>query len=320
MKIILAICTFLCTAIATAQEFPVRPVTLVVPFAAGGPIDFVARQLAIPMSKSLGQPVIVDNRPSSGGIVGIGSVVRADPNGYTLLIHNLGISTLPALSRTFKFDPTTDLDPIGQVADVPMLLLGRKDLAASDFGALRTYIAKNQKQINLASAGIGTPSYLCGLLLMSRLQAPMTTVPYKGAGPAMLDLQGGNVDLLCDQITVALQPVLAGRIKTFGTASKNRLPSLSQVPTLSEQGLADFEVSVWHGIYAPRHLPPAIGSRLVKALQDAVADPTFQRNLQDFGAAPVSRERVTPEGLATHLRSEMARWTPLIRQAGAYID
>lgn len=305
---------------AFAQSFPQKPVTLIVPFSAGGPTDVVARHLALAMGKSLGQPVVVENRASTGGIVGTEAVLKAEANGYTLLIHNIGMSTLPALSRSLRFNPAKDFDYIGQVADVPMTLVGKRELASSNFRELHAYIAANQKKVNLANAGVGTASHLCGLMLMNRLKTPMTTIPYKGAAPAMTDLQGGQVDLLCDQITTTLQPILTGRVKSYGSTTRARLPALPDLPTLGEQGVSDFEVTVWHGIYAPKNLPKPVSERLVKALQDGVADPTFKESMQKLGALPVSTERASPEGLSSHLRREMARWLPLIKEAEAFID
>ena len=314
------ILTVAACAAAFAQEFPQRPVTLIVPFSAGGPTDVVARHLALSMAKSLGQPVVVENRASSGGIVGTEAVLRSEPNGYTLLIHNIGMSTLPALSRSLRFNPATDLDYIGQVADVPMTLVGKRDLEPTGFKALQQYIGTHQKKINLANAGIGTASHLCGLMLMSRLNLPMTTVPYKGAAPAMADLQGGQVELLCDQITTTLQPIQAGRVKPYGSTTRERLPSLPELPTLSEQGMEGLEVTVWHGVYAPKNLPRPVTEKLVKALQEGLADPVFRDSMQKLGALPVSKDKATPDGLGKHLRAEMARWSPVIKQAEAFID
>lgn len=314
------ILTVAACAAAFAQEFPQRPVTLIVPFSAGGPTDVVARHLALSMAKSLGQPVVVENRASSGGIVGTEAVLRSEPNGYTLLIHNIGMSTLPALSRSLRFNPATDLDYIGQVADVPMTLVGKRDLEPTGFKALQQYIGTHQKKINLANAGIGTASHLCGLMLMSRLNLPMTTVPYKGAAPAMADLQGGQVELLCDQITTTLQPIQAGRVKPYGSTTRERLPSLPELPTLSEQGMEGLEVTVWHGVYAPKNLPRPVTEKLVKALQEGLADPVFRESMQKLGALPVSKDKATPDGLGKHLRAEMARWSPVIKQAEAFID
>lgn len=305
---------------AFADDFPQRPVTLIVPFSAGGPTDVVARHLSQSMAKSLGQSVVVENRASSGGIIGTEAVVRAEPNGYTLLIHNIGMSTLPALSRSLRFNPATDLDYIGQVADVPMTLLGRRDLEPTGFKSLHQYITANQKKINLANAGIGTASHLCGLMLMSRLNIAMTTVPYRGAAPAMGDLQGGQVDLLCDQITTTLQPIQNARVKPYGSTTRERLPSLPELPTLSEQGLDGLEVTVWHGIYAPKNMPKAVTEKLVKALQDGLADPAFRDSMQKLGALPVSKDKATPEGLSKHLNQEIARWSPVIKKAEAFID
>ena len=321
MKRISALILALATSVpALAQDFPRRPVTLIVPFSAGGPTDVVARHLAQSMGRSLGQPVVVENRASSGGIVGTEAVVRAEPNGYLLLIHNIGMSTLPALSRSLRFNPATDLDYIGQVADVPMTLVGKRDLEPTGFRSLQQYIQANQKKINLANAGIGTASHLCGLMLMSRLNLPMTTVPYKGAAPAMADLQGGQVELLCDQVTTTLQPIQSARVKPYGSTTRERLPSLPELPTLSEQGLEGLEVTVWHGIYAPKNLPRPVTEKLVKALQDGLADPAFRDSMQKLGALPVSKEKATPEGLGKHLNQEIARWSPVIRKAEAFID
>jgi tripartite-type tricarboxylate transporter receptor subunit TctC len=309
----------LCSS-ALSAGFPEKPVTLIVPFSAGGPTDVVARQLAVAMGKSLGQPVVVENRASSGGIVGSEAVVRAEPNGYTLLIHNIGMSTLPALSRSLRFDPLRDYDYIGQVADVPMTLVGKRGLPAANFQELQTYLKTHGKDLNIANAGIGTASHLCGLMLMSRLGVAITTVPYKGAAPAMTDLQGGQVDLLCDQITTTLQPINTERVKPYATTTRHRLTALPDVPTLIEGGVNDFEVTVWHGIYAPKNLPKNVSNRLTKALQDAVGDSDFQTAMHRLGALPATAEKATPEGLSTHLQSEVKRWTPVISAASAYLD
>jgi len=302
------------------QSFPTRPLTLVVPFSPGGPTDVVARHLGAAMGRSLRQTVVVENRASTGGIVGSEAVVRAEPNGYTLLIHNIGMATLPALSKSPRFDPTKDFEYIGLVADVPMTLVARPNLAPNDFNELRAYISANQKKINLANAGIGTASHLCGLMLMSQLHSAMTSVPYKGAAPAMVDVQGGQVDLLCDQVTTTLQPINTGRVKAYGSTTPSRFAALPKLPTLREQGLGRFEVTVWHGIYAPKGTPQPVVATLVKALQDAVTDPAFREGMQKLGAIPVSKDRATPEALSAQLRSEMARWSPVIKQADAFID
>jgi tripartite-type tricarboxylate transporter receptor subunit TctC len=308
------------SSLATANTFPNKPITLIVPFSAGGPTDVVARNLAIAMSKNLNQTVIVENRASAGGIVGSEAVIRAPSDGYTLLIHNIGMSTLPSLSRNLRFDPRKDFSYIGEVVDVPMVLTGKKDLPPNTFQELVPYLKANQKTINLSNAGIGTASHLCGLLLMSRLDLALTSVSYKGAAPAMTDLQGGQVDLLCDQITTTLQPINNNRIKPYGSTTKKRLAALPSVPTLSEQGLTDFEITVWHGIYAPKSVPKAISDKLVTSLKAALNDPTFIENMTKLGAIPVDDERASPQGLAKKLNDQINIWTPVIQKAEVYLQ
>ena len=308
------------SSLATANTFPNKPITLIVPFSAGGPTDVVARNLAIAMSKNLNQTVIVENRASAGGIVGSEAVIRAPSDGYTLLIHNIGMSTLPSLSRNLRFDPRKDFSYIGEVVDVPMVLTGKKDLPPNTFQELVPYLKANQKTINLSNAGIGTASHLCGLLLMSRLDLALTSVSYKGAAPAMTDLQGGQVDLLCDQITTTLQPINNNRIKPYGSTTKKRLAALPSVPTLSEQGLTDFEITVWHGIYAPKSVPKAISDKLVTSLKAALNDPTFKENMTKLGAIPVDDERASPQGLAKKLNDQINIWTTVIQKAEVYLQ
>jgi tripartite-type tricarboxylate transporter receptor subunit TctC len=308
------------SSLATANTFPNKPITLIVPFSAGGPTDVVARNLAIAMSKNLNQTVIVENRASAGGIIGSEAVIRAPSDGYTLLIHNIGMSTLPSLSKNLRFDPRKDFSYIGEVVDVPMVLTGKKDLPPNTFQELVPYLKANQKAINLSNAGIGTASHLCGLLLMSRLDLALTSISYKGAAPAMTDLQGGQVDLLCDQITTTLQPINNNRIKPYGSTTKKRLAALPSVPTLSEQGLTDFEITVWHGIYAPKSVPKAISDKLVTSLKAALNDPTFKENMTKLGAIPVDDERASPQGLAKKLNDQINIWTPVIQKAEVYLQ
>jgi tripartite-type tricarboxylate transporter receptor subunit TctC len=308
------------SSLATANTFPNKPITLIVPFSAGGPTDVVARNLAIAMSKNLNQTVIVENRASAGGIIGSEAVIRAPSDGYTLLIHNIGMSTLPSLSKNLRFDPRKDFSYIGEVVDVPMVLTGKKDLPPNTFQELVPYLKANQKAINLSNAGIGTASHLCGLLLMSRLDLALTSISYKGAAPAMTDLQGGQVDLLCDQITTTLQPINNNRIKPYGSTTKKRLAALPSVPTLSEQGLTDFEITVWHGIYAPKSVPKAISDKLVTSLKAALNDPSFKENMTKLGALPVDDERASPQGLAKKLNDQINIWTPVIQKAEVYLQ
>ena len=303
-----------------AQSFPDKPVTLVVPFAAGGPTDVVARMIAIPMGKSLGQSVIVENTLGAGGTIATNRVAKAANNGYTVLIHHMGMSTAPALYRKLAFDPLTDFEYIGQVVDVPMTLLARKDFPASNLQELLAYVKANKEKVSLANAGLGAVSHLCGMLFQSAIGVDLTTVPYKGTGPAMNDLMGGQVDLLCDQTTQTVPIIKDGRVKVYGVTTLNRLPSLPNVPTLDEQGMKGFEVKVWHGMYAPKGTPKPVIDKLNAALRFAMEDPAVKQRMQDLSADIPPADKMTPNALKTFLESEINKWGPVIRKAGIYAD
>jgi tripartite-type tricarboxylate transporter receptor subunit TctC len=305
---------------ASAQTYPDRPITLVIPFAAGGPTDVVARMMAAPMAKSLGQTVVVENTVGAGGTIGAMRVARAKPDGYTVFMHHMGMATSPALYRKLGFDPVNDFEPIGQVVDVPMTLLARKDFPANDLPALLAYIRANKDKVTLANAGLGAVSHLCGLLFQSQVGVDMTTVPYKGTGPAMTDLLGGQVDLLCDQTTQTVPLIKDGRVKVFGVTVPKRLAALPNVPTLDEQGMKGFEVKVWHGMYAPKGTPAPVLEKLNAALRAAMDDPTLKQRMTELSADIVPAEKMTPAGLRTFLESEIAKWGPVIRKAGVYAD
>ena len=305
---------------AGQSAWPDKPVTLVVPFAAGGPTDLVARLIAIPMGKSLGQTVLVDNTVGAGGTIAGARVARAAPNGYTLFIHHLGMSTAPALYKKLPFDPLKDFEYIGQVVDVPMTLLARKNFPANNFKELEAYVRTNKDKVSLANAGLGAVSHLCGLLFMSQIGVDLTTVPYKGTGPAMNDLLGGQVDLLCDQTTTTVPMIKEARVKVYGVTTLKRLTALPNVPTLDEQGLKGFEVKVWHGLYAPKGTPQAVLEKVNVALRAALQDPMVKQRMADLSSDIVPMDKVTPAGLKTHLEAEIAKWSPVIQKAGIYAD
>ena len=305
---------------AAQSAWPDKPVTLVVPFAAGGPTDLVARLIAIPMGKSLGQTVLVDNTVGAGGTIAGARVARAAPNGYTLFIHHLGMSTAPALYKKLPFDPLKDFEYIGQVVDVPMTLLARKNFPANNFKELEAYVRANKDKVSLANAGLGAVSHLCGLLFMSQIGVDLTTVPYKGTGPAMNDLLGGQVDLLCDQTTTTVPMIKDARVKVYGVTTLKRLTALPNVPTLDEQGLKGFEVKVWHGLYAPKGTPQAVLEKVNVALRAALQDPMVKQRMADLSSDIVPMDKVTPAGLKTHLEAEIAKWSPVIQKAGIYAD
>jgi len=302
---------------AQAAGWPDKPVTLVVPYSAGGPTDVVARLLAAPMGKSLGQPVVVENTVGAGGTIAPARVARARADGYTILIHHMGMATAPALYKKLPYDPLKDFEYIGQVLDVPMTLLARKDFPASTFPELLDYVKKNQDKVSLANAGTGAVSQLCGMLFMHQAGVKLTTVPYKGAGPAMNDLMGGQVDLLCDQTTQTVPVIQDGkRAKVFGVTTLKRQPTLPQIPTLDEQGFKGFDVKVWHGMYAPRGTPPEATAALNKALNVALQDATVRQRIAELSSELATPEKATPEGLRRHLEAEVARWGQVIRAAG----
>lgn len=308
------------TGTAAAQAFPDKPVTLVIPFAAGGPTDVVARMVAIPMGKSLGQTVIVENTLGAGGTIASNRVAKAQPNGYTVLLHHMGMSTAPALYRKLPFDPLNDFEYIGQVLDVPMTLLARKDFPASNLNELLAYVRANKDKVSLANAGLGAVSHLCGMLFQSYVGVDLTTVPYKGTGPAMNDLMGGQVDLLCDQTTQTVPIIKDGRVKVYGVTTLQRLSALPTIPTLDEQGMKGFEVKVWHGMYAPKGTPKAVLDKLNAALRFAMEDPAVKQRMQDLSADIPSADKISPNGLKTLLESEIGKWGPVIRKAGIYAD
>jgi tripartite-type tricarboxylate transporter receptor subunit TctC len=305
---------------AAQAPFPDHPISMIVPFAAGGPTDAVARMISIPMGKALGQTVLVENVVGAGGTIGATKVARAAPNGYTIFLHHMGMSTAPALYKKLAFDPLKDFDYIGQVVDVPMTLLARKDFPANTFPELLTYLKANKEKVSLANAGLGAVSHLCGLMFMSQIGVELTTVPYKGTGPAMNDLLGGQVDLLCDQTTQTVPMIKEGRVKVFGATSLKRLSSLPNVPTLDEQGLKGFEVKVWHGMYAPKGTPKPVLDKITTALQTAMQDPMVKQRLADLSSEIVPMDKMNANSLKTHLEAEIAKWGPVIKKAGVYAD
>ena len=316
----LAVLALAVASSAFSQDYPTRPPTLTVPFAAGGPTDTLARQLAVAMGGPLKQQLVVENVVGAGGTIAYARVAKSKPDGYTVLLAHIGMSTAPALYRKLAANPLTDFEYIGQVADVPMTLIGKTGLPPDNLKDLIAYIKGNKDKLNLGNAGLGAASHLCGLLFMSAIQTEITTVPYNGTGPAMSALMGGQIDLMCDQTTNTTAQIKSGRVKVYGVTSKTRVPSLQFVPTLAEQGLKNFEVVVWHGLYVAKGTPKPVIDKLVAALQAAVKDPNFKAKLAELGAEPVPVAKATPEGLQKHLKAEIDKWGPIIKKAGIYAD
>jgi|SRR5687768_419478 len=320
IKILTAACALAFAANASAQTFPTKPVALMVPFAAGGPTDTVARGLAQAMGKHLGQTIVVENVPGAGGTIAPTKLKGATPDGHTLMLAHIGMSTAPALYRSLPFKPLEDFELIGQVVDVPMMFITKKDLPVTDIKSLVDYVKKNKDKVTIANAGLGAASHLCGLLFMSAIQTDVTTVPYKGTAPAMNDLLGGQVDVMCDQTTNTTSHYKSGKIKGLAVTTKQRVESLKELPSASEAGLPGFEVSVWHGVYAPKGTPKPVIDRLVQALQAGIAEPDFVKRMADLGSVVVTKDKATPEGLRSHLKAEIDKWSPIIKKAGVYAD
>ncbi|WP_332827067.1 tripartite tricarboxylate transporter substrate-binding protein [Ramlibacter sp.] len=308
-------------ALAQAQgTWPTKPVTLVVPFAAGGPTDVVARTLAASMSQSLGQTVVVENKLGAGGNVAANHVAKSPADGYTFFIHHNGMATSTALYRKLQYDAMKDFEYVSQAVEVPMTLLARKDFPANNFNELVTYVKANKEKINLATAGLGAVSQLCGMMFQRALGVQLTEVPFQGTGPAMNALLGGQVDVMCDQTTQTVPQIKAGNVKLYGVTTKSRVKVLPQAPTLHEQGLKDFEVVVWHGVYAPKGTPKAIVDRMNVAVRAALKDPAVVKRMDDLGAEIVEDRTNTPEALQAHLKAEIDKWGPVIRAGGKFAD
>lgn len=306
---------------ASAQQYPSRPVSIVVPFAAGGPTDTVARSLADAMMRTLpGSNMIVENVAGAGGTIGVNKVAKAQPDGHTLLVFHIGMATAPTLYRKLPFDPLKDFEYIGLINEVAMTLLAKNDLPVKNMAEFMPYLKQNAAKLSLANAGIGSASHLCGLLFMSAIQTDLVTVPYKGTAPALADLMGGQVDLLCDQTTNTVPQIKANKVKALAVTSPQRLSVLPDLPTLDESGLKGFDVSVWHGIYAPKGTPKAIIDKLEAALKQALKDPAIIKRFADLGTEPVPEAKATPAALKAHLSAEIAKWEPLIKKAGTYAD
>jgi tripartite-type tricarboxylate transporter receptor subunit TctC len=312
----------LMTPAVQAQGYPDKPVTIVVPFAAGGPTDKVARDLGDVLRRELKQTVIIDNVGGAGGTLGAAKVAKANPDGYTLLLHHIGMATSPALYRKMPYKTLEDFEYLGMVNEVPMTLIGKPGLPANTFAELRKWIEANKGQINLANAGLGAASHLCGLLFQQAMGVDMTTVPYKGTAPAMTDLLGGQVDLMCDQTTNTTQQIESGKVKAFAVTTTKRLtiPALAKLPTLDESGLKGFNVTIWHGLYAPKGTPKAVQDKLNAALRSALKDPDLIKRQEALGAVVMTDARLGGAEHKKFVEAEIAKWGPAIKAAGTYAD
>lgn len=306
--------------IAYGQSYPTKPVTLIVPFAAGGPSDALARVLAQRMSGVTGQQVVVENATGAGGTVGAAKAAQARPDGYTLLLSHIGQATSVSLYRKLPYHPVDAFDSVAIIAEVPMVIVARKDLPASNAPDLVAYVRANRDKLTYGNGGVGSASHLCGLLLMTSMKAEMTTVSYKGSGPALTDVLGGRIDLLCDQTTTTVPHIKGGAVKGYAVTTPVRVASLPEVPTLDEAGLKGFDVAVWYGIVAPKGTPAPVSQYLAASLKTAISDPATQKRFADFGAQPVTGDRALPAGADRFFRAEVGKWAPIIKAAGVYAD
>lgn len=298
-----------------AAAFPTKPVTLIVPFAAGGPSDLIARMFGAVMAQHLGGQVIVENVAGAGSTVGIGRVAKSVPDGHTLLVSHISHATTPSLYKNLTYDSHGDFSPIGMMTDGAFVLVGKKDFAAASIGEVFARIKADGEKIAYAHAGVGSGSHLCGLSIMNAMGAKMTQIPYRGTGPAMNDLVASKVDLLCDQITSALPQIRGGTVKAYAVTAKEKVDGLD-VPPMATSGIPGFELTIWHGLYAPKGTPADVVAKLNGALKATLKDPAIQKRLADLSTVPATEAQATPDFLGKHLATEIARWKTIIEKAG----
>ncbi len=313
------------TSMATAMvlptaawaAYPDKPITMVIPYATGGSTDVIGRLIAEAMTRDLGQQVVVENAGGAGGTIGTAKVARAPADGYTILLHNMGIATAPALYPKLTFDATKDLVPISLAGDVPMILVGNKGFPPATVAELIKQMKAKPGEVRFAHAGVGATSHLCAMLFSQTTNTTVTMVPYRGTGPALQDVIAGNVDLICDQPVATGPHVASGALKAYAMATKARVPQLPDVPTFAESGLPGFELAVWHGVYAPKGTPAPVITRLNTALRHALADANVVKRYQEMGVVAPQGDRLKPQVLGAQTVAEIKKWAPVIKAAGA---
>lgn len=301
---------------AWAQDFPNRPITMVMPYAAGGPGDTITRLFAGAMQKHLGQQIVVDNTAGASGSIGTAKVARSQPDGYTLLMIHVSHATNLSMFKSLPYHPVDDFEPIGRATSGPMVIVARNDFPAKNLNDFVAYLKANGEKVSLAHAGVGSASHLCGLMMMNALGVKLNEIPYKGTAPALTDLIGGQVDILCDQTSGTVPSVKSGRIKAYASAGKARLPQLPEVPAITDAGVQGFEINISFGLYAPKGTPKPALDQLTSALQKSVTDPEVQQRLDAMGIAPVSADQARPEALRAHLKNEIDTLGSLLLKSG----
>ncbi len=301
---------------AQAQEFPNRPITMMMPYAPGGPGDFITRVFAGAMQKNLGQNIIVDNTAGASGSIGTAKVARSKPDGHTLLMIHVSHATNQAMYKNLPYHPVDDFEPIGQTTEGPMVLLARKDFPPKDVHEFVAYVKANAGKLSIGQAGVGSASHLCALMFMGALKIELTQIPYKGTGPALNDLMGGQLDLMCDQTSTTIPVINAGKVKAYAAAGKNRLASMPDLPAIAEAGVLGLDISINFGLYAPKGTPPEVIEKLSQSLQLALKEPELRAKFEVMGVAAVAPERGKPEALRKHLKSEIETLGALLSKAG----
>jgi tripartite-type tricarboxylate transporter receptor subunit TctC len=302
---------------AWAQGYPNRSITVIVPAAAGGPTDTVARLMGESMGRTLGQQIVVENVGGAGGTIGMARVAKAAPDGYTLAVWHIAQATAPALYDNLRYHVVDDFDSIGRITDVPMTVVGKSTLEANTIGELLTWVKQKQTAVTYAHAGVGSASFLCALMFMSATGTQMTAVSYRGTGPAMNDLLGGQFDMMCDQTTGTTNQIKNGKIKGYAATTRERLKVLPELPTLDESGIKGFEVTAWHAMWGPKGMPAEATEKLTAALQAALKDEKVIERFASLATEPVKLDQANPAALKAHLVAEVAKWGPVIKAAGA---
>jgi tripartite-type tricarboxylate transporter receptor subunit TctC len=301
---------------AVAQDFPNRTLTMMMPYAPGGPGDTITRVFAGAMQKHLGQQIVVENTAGASGTIGTAKVARSKPDGYSLLMIHVSHATNQAMFKNLPYHPVDDFEPIGRATSGPMVIVTRNDFPAKDLNEFVSYVKANAPKISLAHAGVGSASHLCGLMMQSALNVQMNDIPYKGTGPALTDLMGGQVDVLCDQTSGTVPPVKAGKIKAYAAAGKSRLSGLPDVPAITEAGVQGLDINISFGLYAPKGTPKPVLDQLTAALQKSVSDPEVRQRLEAMGISAVTPDQARPEALRAHLKNEMDTLGNLLIKAG----
>jgi len=310
----------LATTTASAQTYPSRPITMVVPFAAGGPVDVVARILAVPMGKSLGQTVVVDNTVGAGGSIGVGRVARAAPDGYTVSIGHWSTHVVNGAVYALNYDLLKDLEPVAMIGGNSMLIVSKAALPATNLGELVAWVRANQAKVNVGTAGPGSGTHVSGVYFQNAIGAKLQFIPYKGTGPAMQDLIGGQIDLIVDQMSNSLPQVRSGKIRAYAITAKTRSPAAPDIPTVDEAGLPGFHMGIWYGTWVPRGTPKEAVARLNSAIVESLADANARKRLADLGLEIVPRAQQTQEALGAHHKTEIEKWWPMIKAAGIKVD